>query len=187
MGSVKIYLLLSHILNLTKRNKVLCLAKTFNNQELWKDYSKGICIEYNTELFKHNHLKFAKNKKYELIGNPVLYVEELIIYPIRANDDSWLSNLLFVKNQVPFIREDEYRIICTDINYNPTKDVPTRKNRITEVKELLLNGNVRETLPIRPIFNRGYINKVYYKNTVKNETELLEELRKYEIPWEKME
>nr|WP_315398311.1 hypothetical protein [uncultured Sphingobacterium sp.] len=163
------------------------MAKTFNNQELWKDYSKGICIEYNTELFKHNHLKFAKNKKYELIGNPVLYVEELIIYPIRANDDSWLSNLLFVKNQVPFIREDEYRIICTDINYNPTKDVPTRKKRITEVKELLLNGNVRETLPIRPIFNRGYINKVYYKNTVKNETELLEELRKYEIPWEKME
>jgi|GEM_PF-2986347 len=183
---VFIYLLHHHILNLTKRNKVLCLAKTHLNQELWKDNPTGICIEYDTNLFRDKLIKFSDNKKYDLIGNPVCYVDKLIKYPIRLTSYSWLSNLIFVKKSDPFAREGEYRILCTDENYSPVRQIISRKDRIENVVNMLLYDKFKTTSPLRPTFDRSYIKKVYYKNTVEDERTLLEELKKYDIPLEKL-
>lgn len=95
-------------MNLTKRTKVLCLSKRFDNQELWKDKSSGFCIEYKSSLFTQNNLIFNTNNNHDLIGNFVCYVEKLDKYPIRTDNHEWLSNLLFVKNKLPFSREEEY-------------------------------------------------------------------------------
>lgn len=183
---VFIFLLHHHILNLTKRNKVLCLTKTHLNQELWKENPTGICIEYDTNLFRDNHMKFSDNKKYDLIGNPVCYVDKLVKYPIRLTSHSWLSNLIFVKKSNPFAREGEYRILCTDETYNPVQDIPSRQNRIEKFVDMILHEKFTELSQLRPTFDRSYIKKVYYKKTVKDEGMLLEELKKCDIPWEKV-
>ena len=184
---VFLYLLHHQILNLTKRNKVLCLAKTFENQELWNDYSQGICIEYNTDLFIKNRPIFPNSETFSLIGRPILYVDNLVKYPIRTTDDFWLSNLIFVKNKNPFIREDEYRILYTDEDYDSVKEIPRRKDRLEQVIKLLLNGEVRETPPLDAHIDTKYIVKVYYKNSVKDEKRLLNTLQKFNIPVEKLD
>src|SRR5690606_39494558 len=94
LKDIFIYLLHHHMLNLTKRNKVLCLGKSHFNQELWKDNPTGICIEYDTNLFRDNLIKFSDNKKYDLIGNPVCYVDKLIKYPIRLTSSDRKSTRL---------------------------------------------------------------------------------------------
>ena len=180
-----LYILHNHVLNLTKRNKVLCLAKTYLNDELWKENSTGICIEYDTSLFVNNHLKL-KTDKYKLIGNPILYVDKLVKYPIRINDDRWLSNLIFVKNTIPFSREDEYRILCTEKDYNPIQHNGKSKDRIKITGDMLLDKKTKPTIPLRPTFDLSFITKVYYKKTVQDESKLLAKLEKLNIPWKKL-
>lgn len=184
--SVFIFLLHNHILNLTKRNRVLCLAKNHSNDTLWESYRKGICIEYDTTLFRINKLNFPNNKKYDLIGNPICYVDQINKYPIRTSSYSWLSNLIFVKQRDPYANEDEYRILCTDENYNPVQHIKSREERIQIVVDTLIKRKPSCEAPLYPTFNKQYIKKVYFKNTIHDEGKLLQVLEKAEIPWEKL-
>lgn len=97
--SLFLFLIYNHTNNLLERNKVLCLTKSHQNDYMWEKFQDGICIEYNTDIFKRNELIFPENDEHILTYNAVEYVDLIEKYPIRINGNDWLSNLIFVKNR----------------------------------------------------------------------------------------
>lgn len=182
---VFLFLLHHHVLNIVERNKVLCLSKSFNNQALWNDFKDGICIEYDTEVFRNNGLMFPKPHKYTILGRHILYVDQIVKYPIRISDDDWLSNFIFVKNMRVFLQEDEYRMLYTT-DFDPVKAIPIRYDRIKMSTERLLESKPQQYTAIRPTIDRKYISKVYYTDDVADERRLREVLEKHEIDSEKI-
>lgn len=181
-----LYLLHHHVLNIVERNKVLCLTKSFSNRVLWNEFDGGICIEYDTDVFRKNDLKFTKRHKYTLVGNHVLYVDQISEYPVRFEDDRWISNLIFVKKRVPFSREEEYRILYT-MDFDPIKANPSRIDRIKKSGTRLLGSGPTCKAPVRPKIDRKYISKVYFTKNIQDEGRLLDLLEKHEIPAEKID
>src|SRR5690606_19527400 len=76
-------LIYQSVMNTLERNKVLCLSVKNNNIHLKKMYPTGICIEYDTNLFKNKSHLINNYSKETIIYNKVHYVDEIIPYPVR--------------------------------------------------------------------------------------------------------
>lgn len=180
------YLMYNHAMNTVERNKILCLARSANNPYLWGKFSTGLCIEYDTELFKDKkNLNFYPKKgKFSLLCDKINYVESIVPYPVRWDNGEWLSNLLFIKDKT-FRQEDEFRIILTE-DRSLDSMIKEWPNRTRIATHRILDINPWETDPIRPGIDIRFIKKVYYTEAVKNEQDLIDSLLLTGIPFEKI-
>lgn len=174
--------------NTAERNKILCLSSKKNNEHLWQDKLDGICIEYKSNLFMDkNNFKELVNNKNTILYNPVVYVDNIVKYPVRMHESYWLSNLLFIKNKNRFEQEEEFRVIITEdfiTDYNRSKRDIFFKN-VVERLEDIIKYDYKDQFK-RFSFDKEFINKVYYKSSVKDEFKLIDSLDKLEIPYEKI-
>ena len=173
--------------NTAERNKILCLSINKHNNYLWDKKPDGICIEYKSNLFKDkNNFKELVHKTCTLHYQKVIYVNDLVKYPVRLDEYSWIANLIFVKHKIPFEKEEEFRVVFTEDIVTDYK----RKEKIIFFKKVvskLLDENHNYNQYRRRFsFDTSFINKVYYKSSVKDEDALKRLLEKKEIKYEKI-
>jgi len=173
------YILYNYVLNFLERNKVLCLSNSFENEYMWSKFLKGICIEYNTELFRRGNINFP-NKKYELIFGKVVYTEELACYPMDLNSNNWISNIIFAKKSDPYFNEDEYRILYS-FDFDPIKAFSVAEERRKLGGDRLLERDFGQMKKDYPTFSEKYITKVYIPKRLKDNIELLKTLNELNI------
>lgn len=178
-------LLYMYVLNTVERNKILCLSASGDNHHFWSTNQTGLCIEYDTELFKNkSNLNNDSTDKFTLIYNQVQYVDNILRYPIRMDCHDWIGNLVFIKNK-KYKEENEFRVLYTEDftfdNKSDSKFVYYEKalNRIQDYDK----GNLDFK---RLRINKKYIKNVLYTNFVKNEGALLKLLDGYDIPYSKV-
>lgn len=180
------YLLYHHIGVLLESNKILCLSDKLNNDYLWNTCKMDTCIEYDSELFfQKSNLNFNTDQKFTLLYNKVQYVEKLEQYPIRYDDYSWLSNLLFIKNIEPYSAEEEFRILFTE-QTSLDKIIEDRSELIKIAGSRLLGyseGNSYQNHYF-PTLDKSFIRKVYLSKSALENKDLINLVQKLEIPFE---
>ncbi|WP_185213779.1 hypothetical protein [Sphingobacterium mizutaii] len=182
------FLIYNFVMSCLERNKVCCLSENKDNDYLWKGIGTGFCIEYDTLLFQsNNNFHFENGKKSTLLYNRVQYVEEIIKYPVRIDEYDWLSNLIFIKQSIPYKNEEEFRILLTqeitifDQRLNREERFKAASGRIFN-----LPSGYEHNSFLRPTFNKKYISKVYYSDKCKDIDGLKKLLNDLEIKVEKI-
>ncbi|MNK30196.1 hypothetical protein D3C87_486110 [compost metagenome] len=173
------YILWNYVLNFLERNKVLCMSNNVENDYMWSKFPEGICIEYNTELFKRGNINF-ENEDYNLIFGKVIYTDKLACYPMDVNSHNWISNIIFAKKIDPYINEDEYRILYS-FDFDPIKTFSVAEERRKLGGDRLLERDFGQVKKDYPTFSAKYINKVFIPKILKNNIELQKTLDKLNI------
>lgn len=150
--------LISCQLSLNKMIKVFCLTKTFDNNQMWKNYaqnSKGICIEYKIlDLNKNFFNKISYTNK-----NKVIKLKQL--FPNDTNEMlSSLTESLFLKDK-DYSNEKEYRLV----NFEPKN----KQKQILQPTKLILGQDFDYNLEISKLLIKKFkeLNIPIYKyNTI---------------------
>ena len=175
------------IQNTAERNKILCLSTNKNNKYLWSKKNDGICIEYKSKLFiDKNNFKELVEKKCTLISQKLVYVNDLVKYPVRLDEYSWIANLIFVKHKQPYEQEEEFRVVFTEdivTDYKRKEKLFFFKNVVSKLSDNEYDYNQFRK---RFSFDKSFINKVYYKSSVKDEEKLIRLLDRLKIKYEKI-
>ncbi|MGJ1360602.1 hypothetical protein ACR79B_05050 [Sphingobacterium spiritivorum] len=173
------YILYNYVINFLERNKVLCMSNNVENDYMWSKFAEGICIEYNTELFKRGNINFS-NEDYKLIFGKVVYTDDLACYPMDFRSNKWISNIIFAKKRDPYIYEDEFRILYS-FDFDPIKTFSVAEERRKLGGNRLLERDFGQVKKDYPTFSTKYINKIFIPKILKNNIELLKILDKYNI------
>ncbi len=173
------YILWNYVLNFLERNKVLCLSNSFENDYMWSKFPEGICIEYNTELFKNDNITFPSDN-YQLIFGKVIYTDELACYPIDMNSQNWISNVIFAKKNNPYVNEDEYRILYS-FDFDPIKTFSIAEQRRKLGLDRLLERDFGQVKKDYPTFSGKFITKVYIPKQLRDHKLLFKTLDELNI------
>lgn len=178
-------LLYMHVLNTVERNKILCLSDSGYNDHLWSANQTGLCIEYDTELFKSRlNLRNDSTDKFTILYNQVQYVENILRYPIRMDSHDWIGNLVFIKDK-KYKEENEFRVLYTEnytFDHKPESKCANYNKALKRIQDSDKGNLDFKRLQI----DKKYIKNVSYTDYVKDESNLLKLLDEYGIPYSKI-
>ncbi len=182
------YLVYNFVTSCLERNKIGCLSTNKENEYLWKDKMKGLCIEFDHSLFiSADNFEFDNGKKSTILYNKVQYVEEIVKYPIRTDNYEWLSNTIFIKHSVPYKHEEEFRILLTQENtLYETKLSREDRFKVASGRIFNLPSGYNHNTVLRPTFDKKFITKVYYTDQCENLDKLMRTLDELEIVHQKI-